>query len=581
MAAFAAEGVEDYTDKSHILKNMNTLTEGEAEDLVRVTPDEKYNYRKQDGKMVRIEPNTEVTVATKEEYLSFLRSVKGSKYESIQGRVDMLKAYAVFGPSIAKLKSELKDLEKIKEHPNYLGSGSNSGVFAIEFEGKRYAVRMPGHKTDTVVSPGTVDSHINGAILGRSVPHLEQIVAASYEDGVTVAEMMHGKEVSDLEVDDIQKITDSQLEDLFATLKIASERGIEIDPKPSNFFYDETEGFGIVDYCSSKEKGKSSADRDLGMIVGWMETPISNAGLYGCKSPETIEEYAQALEKHKANLDVLKRYREIVIKSMEGSEHLQKALKEIDKRIKSNEETITNYSNPEFASQQITKDQEWEKKKGKFKSNMSIENPYNKASSENKAPSGEGKVEERIVREIPKYLPDGGTVLDLGAGKGNDTLFLAEQGFAVTAWDIAQDNVDELDRLAKEKELSIQTEARDIRTLSSLGPDHHFDVFVSTYVLHNLSRQDALLLVKEIQERTNIDGLNVIAAFTEDGDFYRNAPNTEKFYLQENELKDLYIDAGWDIREYREVRVGAEKKRPDGSPMINVSAKLIARKKEH
>ena len=166
-------------------------------------------------------------------------------------------------------------------------------------------------------------------------------------------------------------------------------------------------------------------------------------------------------------------------------------------------------------------------------------------------------------------------MLELGAGAGRNALHLAGQGFEVTAWDT---RVDELDQLAKEKELPIQTGVRDIRTLNALSPERHFDVFVSNHVLHYLSRQEALLLIKEMQERTNTDGLNVIAAFTENGDFYRDTPDTENFYLKAEELKDLYVDAGWQILEYVEAEVEAKKKRPDGSHMVNVSAKLIAKK---
>jgi tetratricopeptide (TPR) repeat protein len=269
----------------------------------------------------------------------------------------------VFAPSITQLKFELQSLESIREHPAYLGHGSGSDVFSIEYDDKQYAVRIPGHKADAFISPNTVDSHINGAVLGRGVAHLEQIVAASYEDGVTVAEMMPGKEISYLTAEEIQQITDVQLEDLVTTLQTVSQRGIEIDPKPSNFFYDERKGFGVVDYASSKEKGKSSRDQNLSEIVGWMGTVIANAGFYKGKSPETVEDYAQALEKDTANLDILKRYRAITAKNLANQEGLQEALEVIDKRINNIAETVANYSNPEYVTERIVEDARWKKER--------------------------------------------------------------------------------------------------------------------------------------------------------------------------------------------------------------------------
>lgn len=79
-----------------------------------------------------------------------------------------------------------------------------------------------------------------------------------------------------------------------------------------------------------------------------------------------------------------------------------------------------------------------------------------------------------------------------------------------------------------------------------------------------------------MQEHTNEDGLNTITSFTKNGDFYRSNPDTGNFYPEEDELRGLYAD--WEVLEYEEVENQAFEKKPDGSPMMNMSAKLIARK---
>ena len=202
---------------------------------------------------------------------------------------------------------------------------------------------------------------------------------------------------------------------------------------------------------------------------------------------------------------------------------------------------------------------------------MSLENHYNKIYSENEKTFGDGKP-EKVVSDITKYKSSG-SVLELGAGEGRNSLFLAGQGFEVTAQDISQVGIEKLTKAAQEKSLNIQTEVKDIRTLDS---DQNYDIFVCTYVLHHLSREDAVLLVKQIQEHTNADGLNAVTTFTENGDFYKNNPSTANFYPEEGELRNLYAD--WEVLEYEEVENQAFAKRPDGSPMVNVSAKIIARK---
>ena len=174
---------------------------------------------------------------------------------------------------------------------------------------------------------------------------------------------------------------------------------------------------------------------------------------------------------------------------------------------------------------------------------MSLDNHYNKIYSENEKTFGGGKP-EKVVSDITKYKTSG-LVLELGAGEGRNSLFLAEQGFEVTAQDISQVGVEKLNKAAQEKGLNIQAEVKDIRTLDT---DQHYDVFVCTYVLHHLSREDAISLIKQMQEHTNEDGLNTITTFTENGDFYRNNPDTDNFYPKEGELRELY--AGWDVLEY-------------------------------
>lgn len=202
---------------------------------------------------------------------------------------------------------------------------------------------------------------------------------------------------------------------------------------------------------------------------------------------------------------------------------------------------------------------------------MSLESHYNKIYSENEKTFGGGKP-EKVVSDITKYKSSG-SVLDLGAGEGRSSLFLAEHGFDVTAQDISQIGVEKLTNTAQEKGLNIQAEVKDIRTLN---PDRNYDVFVCAHVLHHLSREDAISLIRQMQEHTNADGLNTITTFTENGDFYQNNPNTENFYPKESELKELYAD--WEILEYEESKDRAFAKKPDGSPMMNISAKVIARK---
>jgi tellurite methyltransferase len=203
---------------------------------------------------------------------------------------------------------------------------------------------------------------------------------------------------------------------------------------------------------------------------------------------------------------------------------------------------------------------------------MSLEDNYNRIYTERETAFCGGEPEKTVV-DILKYKSSG-TALELGAGEGRNSLFLAENGFDVTAQDLSQVGIEKLRKSAEEKGLDVHTEIGDMQ---SFPIDKDYDVLISTNVLHHLPKQDALNLIKRMQLNTKLGGLNTIVTFTDKGDFYSSNPNTKKFFPKEGELKDLYSE--WDILEYAEEENPASRKKEDGSRMINIMAKIIAKKK--
>jgi tellurite methyltransferase len=202
---------------------------------------------------------------------------------------------------------------------------------------------------------------------------------------------------------------------------------------------------------------------------------------------------------------------------------------------------------------------------------MSLESKYNKIYSEDEHAFGFGQP-EKLVKNLLKFKTSG-SALELGAGEGRNSIFLAKNGFQTTAQDISQIGLDRIDETAIKNNLNIKTELKDIRSLDS---SEQYDVLICTFVLHHLTRDEALKTIKQIQQNTNPEGLNLIISFTKNGDFFKENINTEKFYLELNELKDLYAD--WDILEYEETKGEARRQKPDGTPMFNISAKILAKK---
>lgn len=84
-----------------------------------------------------------------------------------------------------------------------------------------------------------------------------------------------------------------------------------------------------------------------------------------------------------------------------------------------------------------------------------------------------------FVRAEAHRLPAAADVLELGAGEGRNTVWLARQGHAVTALDAAETGLRKAVRLAQQHEVSITTVHADVL---SWQPARRWDAVVATFL---------------------------------------------------------------------------------------------------
>ncbi|MDR2431137.1 MAG: hypothetical protein LBD99_02660 [Candidatus Margulisbacteria bacterium] len=157
----------------------------------------------------------------------------------------VLNDYAAFLPYVDQLKTEISRI-KPNRHPAFLAAGRTVRVFGLELDSGKYAVRL------IYADDGWHHfySRLCGYSLNAGRDGMEQIVAASLEDGVTISRLMPGRLISWLSAKDAACISPGQLAALLNNLIQAYQNGILIDTSPGNLFYDRDAGFGIIDYCS-------------------------------------------------------------------------------------------------------------------------------------------------------------------------------------------------------------------------------------------------------------------------------------------------------------------------------------------
>lgn len=88
-------------------------------------------------------------------------------------------------------------------------------------------------------------------------------------------------------------------------------------------------------------------------------------------------------------------------------------------------------------------------------------------------------VPNELLVELTKGLAPGSAV-DLGAGEGRNSLWLASQGWDVTAMDLSDVALERLRSYAEEQNLSLTTIVSDIETY--LGQGYQFDLVVMAYI---------------------------------------------------------------------------------------------------
>ena len=139
-----------------------------------------------------------------------------------------------------------------------------------------------------------------------------------------------------------------------------------------------------------------------------------------------------------------------------------------------------------------------------------------------------------------------GKALDLGCGNGRNSLYLAANGFDVTAWDKNPASISNLERIRQAEGLeNLRTAIKDLNALSF---DGEYDFILSTVVMMFLEAKTIPGLIANMQRCTRPGGYNLIVAAMDTDDF----PCTVgfPFAFKPEELRNYY--SGWTLLKYNE-----------------------------
>ena len=139
---------------------------------------------------------------------------------------------------------------------------------------------------------------------------------------------------------------------------------------------------------------------------------------------------------------------------------------------------------------------------------------------------------------------EGGKVLDVGCGEGNNAIFLAQKGFVVDAFDISCAGIEKLKRMASRENAKVNAWMQD---LCEYDFTKTYDVIISFGTLHFVTKSDWKNFIHKAQENTNIGGIHIMQVFTNRLPAHPHIAAFVKGLAEEGELGKSYED--WNIVE--------------------------------
>lgn len=165
------------------------------------------------------------------------------------------------------------------------------------------------------------------------------------------------------------------------------------------------------------------------------------------------------------------------------------------------------------------------------------------------------------------------TVLDIGAGDGRNTLYLASLGFTVSALDISKQGLQNITTKASQRglEANIDTIHEDITTYEL---PTKYDNVITNFALHFVGSAAIDQCMQKIADHTHSGGLNIVSDFTRDGPLAESPEN----YITQDRLHQFYQERSWEILHSMVDPVKTKRLDADGQHLEHDAVVFVARK---
>lgn len=143
------------------------------------------------------------------------------------------------------------------------------------------------------------------------------------------------------------------------------------------------------------------------------------------------------------------------------------------------------------------------------------------------------------------------TALDIGSGDGRNSIYLAQNGFSVDAFDISHSAIEKINNISNKLGLTINAYTGDITTIIKQEIYKKYDIVLLYGVLNSLSKEYMNDILYYMKKSTNKGGFNIIVTFIKmeptdvpDGDYIH-------FFSEPDDINRIYSDWSLFEKDYR------------------------------
>ncbi len=147
------------------------------------------------------------------------------------------------------------------------------------------------------------------------------------------------------------------------------------------------------------------------------------------------------------------------------------------------------------------------------------------------------------VEDIVPFLVKDAKVLDVGCGDGRHSLYLANLGFQVDAFDISENAIEKINYLKERNDLNINTYVCDVLEFDF---KYKYDLIIIHGVLQFIEREKQPKIIELLKNRTNKNGYHIVALFTDEEPVPDDLKDVMIGVFKNEEIKDYYND--WQIK---------------------------------